>query len=270
MIKVDVSVSNNCIKILKNAFSGQLIDPRAEKSTKVAFKLSAQLLQDSWKNWARGESLNGAEDIKSPNNNLALSIKVLQYGPLDYEIGTNSRYMKRIQEGQRAYDMKDTYPFGHKSRRTKDGRGYLIIPFRWGSNNGKDDPRAHYRHVVPQNIYNIVERYRVTQNLSTTHLEENYSREPVERREYTWGDRLNDEDAGMANGMVRMPHDEGKGEYFTFRVISEKNSMNGDKWWKKAVPPNNVTNALIQSNRETILRTIEKGMMGEFGGEDYN
>ena len=110
--------------------------------------------------------------------------------------------------------------------------------------------------------HKIVQKYKATVVSGTTHVEKNYRGQLIERQEYFWGDRLKDEDAGNANGMVKM---EGKGGYFTFRIITEKNMMNGAKWWKKAVPANDVPMALIQNNEKQIADLIEKGVLNDLG-----
>ena len=51
------------------------------------------------------------------------------------------------------YDMKQTHPYGKKSRVSIKGIPYLIIPFRWGTPNGKDTKRAHFNNVIPQKNY---------------------------------------------------------------------------------------------------------------------
>ncbi|MCQ2577552.1 MAG: hypothetical protein MJ176_03360 [Treponema sp.] len=267
MIKLDVTISNNTLQILTNAFSGRILDKDVMQATKSAFAQSAHLLKGEWGKWAEGGSLPGAENIKTPSTNLAQSIRVHEKGPFDYIVGTNSRNMERIVEGQKAYDMKETYPFARKSRRTKDGRGYLIIPFRWGTPNDKGGARAHYRNVIPKELKKIVERFKVTINTKEHHLEPNYRGELIERQEYFWGDRLNDEDAGMANGMVRMA---GGGGYFTFRIITEKNMFNGNKWWKKAVPPNDVLSALVRNNEKAIGELIDTGILTDLNGKNQN
>ena len=262
MIKLDVTISNNTLRILSNAFSGAITNPNVMQATKSAFNQGAKIIERSWKSWSMGGKINGAEDIKNPNPKLAQSIKTYDLGPFDKEIGTNSQYMERVISGQEAYDMKETYPFGRKSRRTKDGRGYLIIPFRWGTPNKDGSARAHFRNVIPQELYKEVMKYKASVISGETHMEENYRGQLIERQEYFWGDRLKDEEAGMLNGLVRMSN---KGGYFTFRIITEANSMNSQKWWKKAVPPNDVPAALVQSNEKQISDLIEHGILGDMG-----
>ena len=264
MIKLDVTFSDNTLKILSNAFSGAITDPNVMQATKVAFKRGANLLRDDWKTWARGGSLEGAEDIKTPSPRLAQSIKIVENGPFDSVIGTDSPQMERVVKGQKAYDMKETYPFGRKSRRTKDGRGYLIIPFRWGTPGKNGEGRAHFRNVIPQDLYKLVKRFKASVVTDETHLESNYRGQLIERHEYFWGDRLKEEDGaiGNAEGMVKMAN---KGGYFTFRIISEKNMFNGDKWWKKAVEPNDVPGAIVRKNEKLIADLIEKGLLADLG-----
>ena len=262
MIKLDVTISNNTLNLLKNSFSGSILNPKIMQATKKAFNEGAKIINRSWKDWSNGASLPGAENIKNPNPKLGQSIKTYDLGPFDKEIGTDSPFMERIINGQEAYDMKETYPFGRKSRRTKDGRGYLIIPFRWGTPNKNGGPRAHFRNVIPQELYNQVKKYKASVIANETHMEENYRGDLIERKEYFWGDRLKEEDAGMINGLVRMAN---KGGYFTFRIITEKNAMNGSKWWKKAVPPNDVPMALVQNNEKQISELIEQGILADLG-----
>lgn len=265
MIEVKTTISNNTLEILSNGFK-YFTDKNAAQATKGAFMRGAKLIEGQWKAWAGGASIPGADDIKNPSQNLAQSIKTHETGPFTVEIGTNSPNMERIVNGQKAFDMKETYPFGRKSRRTKDGRGYLIIPFRWGTPNKNGEARAHFRNVIPQSLYNEIKKYKVSVISGETHMEENYKRDLIERQEYFWGDRLKDEDAGNMNGLVRM-EDGKKSTYFTFRVITEKNSMNAEKWWKKAVPPNDVPMALMQNNEKQIADLIERGILSDLGTE---
>lgn len=266
MIKLDTTISNNALDILTNAFNGVITDRRAMTGTKTAFMSAAHYLRKDWADWARGAKLQGAEDIKNPNPKLAASIQVAEITPFRLEVGTNSLYMKRIVEGQKAFDMKETYPFGEKSRRRvdKDGNvhGYLIIPFRWGTPGKNGAARAHFRNVIPPNVYNLVKRFKTTVVEKETHLEANYRGKLIERREYTWGDRLKSENVENINGLVRMDN---RGGYFTFRIITEKNMLNANKWWKKAVAPNDVPNALIRKDYIKIEQIIQEGIKADLG-----
>lgn len=264
MIEVKTTISNNTLEILSNGFK-YFTDKNAAQATKGAFMRGAKLIEGQWKAWAGGASIPGADDIKNPSQNLAQSIKTHEIGPFTVEIGTNSPNMERIVKGQKAFDMKDTYPFGRKSRRTKDGRGYLIIPFSWGTPDGKTNTRAHYRNIVPQQYYKEILKYRATIISKETHLEPNYKGQMIERWEYFWGDRLRDEDAGNANGMIRTSDGSSGHKHFTFRVITEKNSMNAEKWWKKAVPPNDVPMALVQNHEKQIADLVEHGILEDLG-----
>lgn len=234
--------------------------PRA----KAAFDMAAKLIQKSWQNWAMGGSIAGAEDIKNPSPNLTRSIKIRRIGDFDISIETDSSYMDRIQNGTAEFDMKDTYPYGKKSRVSKKGIPYLIIPFQWGTPNSSGGARAHFGNTITQEVYAILKsrKFKKSMRKTDTHIEPNYQGENIERSEYDWGDRFNDEDAGNMNGMVRMKANS-KSTYFTFRVISANSPANS--WKRKAVPPNDVVSAVEKATRKDVEALLQEGLEQELG-----
>ena len=276
MIKVDVTLTDDTLIQLRaalNGFSGSnggKIMPR----TKAAFNQASKLIQKSWQNWAMGGSIAGAADIKNPSPNLARSIKIRGIGDFDVSIETDSPYMERIQNGVAEFDMKDTYPYGKKSRVSKKGIPYLIIPFQWGTPNGKGGARAHFGNTIPQVVYEILKSKEFKKSIKTEeiHIEKNYSGENIERAGYDWGDRLglNDildaaGDEGISTyvlGMVRMKANS-KSTYFTFRVISANSPANS--WKRKAIPPNDVVSAVEKATRKDVEALLQEGLEQELG-----
>lgn len=266
MIRVDVTLTDDTLMKLQAALSGfsgsngGKIMPR----TKAAFDMASKLIQKSWQNWAMGGSIAGASDIKKPNPNLARSIKIRRIGDFNISIGTDSLYMERIQNGVAEYDMKDTYPYGKKSRVSKRGVPYLIIPFRWGTPSGNGGGRAHFGNTITQEVYAILKsrKFKMSGRTSKTHGEKNYSGENIERGEYEWGDRVNDKSAGNMNGMVRMRSHK-TSTYFTFRLISANSPANS--WKRKAIPPNDVVSAVEKATRKDVEALLQEGLEQELG-----
>jgi hypothetical protein len=263
MIRVNIDTEDNVLQelayMLPSLFGGGVAP-----ATKQAFNTSARYIQGVWKGWAMGDPIAGIQKIKNPNQNLANSIRVKENGPFDADIYTESPYAQRIQDGQPELDMKTTHPYGRKSRVSKEGIPYLIIPFRWGTPNGNGEARAHFGNVIPQPMYEAIKAFKMTKSfrLKSTHDEENYSGQPIERSEYEWGDRL--EADGNMDGMVRMGSETRRGgsTYFTFRIISA-NSPQGS-WIRKAVPPLDVVSAVENATRPVVEDVIQAGLEADF------
>lgn len=259
MKSLDITFDNDLLLKLQNVLEnkGQMLP-----ATKTAFNVSAQAVQADWQKWAMGGSIDGAEDIKNPSPKLAQSIKIQRKGDFEYVIGTDSKYMEQIENGRDAQDMKLTYPFGKRSRVSKDNIPYLIIPFRWGTPNKNGNARASFKaNVIPQSLYPIVRKLKASVTNSEKRLEENAEGIPIERATYDWGGRLTKDivpDSRM-EGMVRMSGGAGA---FTFRIIS----MNSPaaSWWKKRVPPNHVLEGLKRQAEKRTAQLIEEGLKADF------
>lgn len=270
MITVSVDLDDELLKQLQAHLRGFMGNNGGNVSpgTAKAFSTAAKLIQKSWQNWAMGGSLIGAADIKSPNPRLAGSIHVKRFTDFDYSIETDSRYMERIQNGSPEFDMKSKYPYGNKSRVAQKGKNkgipYLIIPFRWGTPNKEGGARAHFGNVIPLEVYKILQsrNFRQSRRTENTHNEQNFRGEDVERSEYDWGDRLNDEDLGNANGMVKMRANS-KSTYFTFRIISANSPSNS--WIRKEVPPNNVVEAVKNTTKQNVEDILQAGLEQDLG-----
>ena len=190
MFSVDVTLSDNLLNELRArlaAFAGKNGGEIAP-ATSAAVSTAAKIIQDTWRGWAKGESIEGADDIRKASPRLATSINVKMNGSLDAEIGTDSPYMKRIQQGSPEYDMKKTYPYGRKSRMSKRGRPYLIVPFTWHTPNDEGGARARgsLANTIPENLLGIARGMRRSYTTGETRIEKNARGEDVERAEYSW------------------------------------------------------------------------------------
>lgn len=219
-------------------------DARNLPHTKYAFDSVVKSVQRQWKGWAMGGDIDGIDSIKHPNNKLSKSINIANKGDFHSVVFSNSMYAQRIEDGTPEVDMKEKYPYARKSRISKKGVPYLIIPFRWGA--GKE--AAHFRgNVVPDYLLNALRKMKTSQKKETTHFESNYQGQPIPRAEYNWGGRITEEmaDDDRQIGLVRMA---GGGGYFTFRIISAK-SPSGS-WIRKEVKPIPVSSTIAKNTQK--------------------
>ncbi|WP_461246369.1 hypothetical protein [Treponema sp. R6D11] len=266
MIRFSVTVDSEILQRLAT------MGARAFPAGKAAFDASANLIQSQWQAWAMGGSLNGIPEISSPSANLARSIKIRKNSAFDVNIESESIQAQRIQEGTEELDMKTTHPFGNKSRVSKEGVPYLIVPFRWGTPNAQGGARAHFKNVIPQNMYSAVlafkmetsRRKTVREDGSTAvHIEKNYRGQSIQRSEYDCGGRIKAD--GNVNGLVSFPDESKKrgSTYFPFRIISRDSPA--DSWIRKAVPPVDVTGALERTTRPVVEDMIRTGLEADLG-----
>ena len=266
MLSVDVTLSDNLLNEIRAqlaAFAGKNGGEIAP-ATSAAVSTAAKIIQDTWRGWAKGASIEGAADIRKASSRLAASITVRRNGSLDAEIGTDSPYMKRIQQGSPEYDMKKTYPYGRKSRVSKRGRPYLIIPFTWHTPNSEGGARAHgsLANTIPENLLSLVRKMRRSYTTGETHIEKNARGENIARAEYSWGDRLKAE--GNINGLVVM-NSKTHTAFTTFRVISVDSPKSS--WIRKEIPANDVAAAVARATSSAVKEVIEEGLKADFGLE---
>lgn len=253
-------------------------------NTSNALYAVAKSIENAWKGWAMGGSIQGVENIPHPNSKIAASIKTTPEKPQfsDYEISSGNPYMIDLQNGKdETIDMKapdSPWLNGKKSRvNKKDGSPYLIVPFSWGT-PGRTGGSAHFRNVVPSGIVRALRRRELSRRLQSTHTEPNARGEDILRHEYDWGGRVAEDEArhtdsngnatGYDVGMVRMQdtaHPSGNGgKYFTFRVISAKSAA--DKWIQhRHIKPHDVTGALKREFEQMIQQTVNEAFKSDIG-----
>lgn len=203
-----------------------------------------------WVRYAMGEQLPDGQIINPRSGTYGRSIQLRQLGPFSAEVYSNLPYAQSIEQGMPARDLKRMLDHSLKVRLTKDGRRYLIIPFRhnaptsvlgnqmpkevadWWQDTGRQ-PSAiigTYRRVSGTGAYDTKTRQLIT----------------VPGRTYSWGSRLTKADleglgitgqaARRLEGMVNFRKPNARGgaahsKYLTFRVM-----MEGSKGWQaKAV-----------------------------------
>lgn len=237
-----------------------------------SFHRSAQYAQNIWNNYLLGGELEGIEPLDKPLNPKNINLHVVDKGDFESAVVSNSNKLDEIQHGSQPvfYDMKQTHPYGRKSRVSKDGIPYLIIPFRWGTPNGKGTKRR-WNNVIPQKEYNTFIKDLLLSTVkkrdpNNPRFEKNAKGELIERARYTWKSRLSENEAwdDRSVGMVRMK-DVRQSTYFTFRIISAKSPANKWLYWKDGKNAVDMLGALEKTTRPGIEKIIDAGIKADLG-----
>lgn len=237
-------------------------------ATSASFHNAAEYAQNIWNEYLTGGNLEGIEPLEKPINPKNANLHIVDNGDFESSVVTNSKQVEEIQQGSNPvyYDMKKTHPYGLKSRVNKDGIPYLIIPFRWGTPNGKGTKRR-WNNVIPQKEYDtIVKGMSLSRKKDTTHFEPNAKGTDISRAEYVWKGRLKDVDAwdDRSVGMVRMKDIRGS-TYFTFRIISAKSPSGSWLYWKDGKNAVDMLGALGRTTKPGIEKIIEAGIKQDLG-----
>ena len=242
-------------------------------NTAAAFARAAEYVRNMWSGYLMGEQeLSGIEFMSGVTSAMVRSIRSRYNGDLDYTIFSDNRQLESKVHGSKEveYDMKLTHPYGKKSRMSKKGIPYLIIPFRWGTPNQKGTKRAHFNNVIPQAHYETsvkgLEMSKV--NVDKNYFESNFKGENIERKGYDWAKfgRLKEDQAwdDRSVGMVRMKDmASGKSTYFTFRIISAKSPQGSWIYHKDAVPAIDLMDALVRTAKPGVDRIISEGVQAD-------
>ncbi len=197
----------------------------------------AQLTQRRWLEYASGARPLGTGQLHSATGAYLSSIKIEEEGALRYVIYSDDPKAAFIEEGFPSFDLKKMLATSHKARTTKDGRKYLVVPFRH-----KMPSAGALGVVMPQEAQQWWLAQDRRSSVVTGHYRERSVQDgvtPVTRNTYQWGDRMTradvqgmglEPDSALGSrlvGMVRFQHNEDRGgSYVTFRVMVE-----GGKGW---------------------------------------
>lgn len=243
-------------------------------NTDAAFARAAQKVRQMWTDYLTGSiQLPGVDTPDKVTSAMVRSIRT-QDKTTDQEfhhtISSDNRQLEQLENGQKEveYDMKQTHPYGKKSRVSKKGVPYLIIPFRWGTPNQKGTKRARWNNVIPKAAYetNVKGLEISAVNEMKKYFEANYRGENIQRQGYDWAKkgRLKEEDAwdDRSVGMVRMKDITGS-SYFTFRIVSAKSPQNSWIYHKDAKPALKYIEALENAARPEVEKIIEQGIKAD-------
>jgi hypothetical protein len=215
----------------------------------------AERAQTIWMGYAAGDPLPDGSKIQARSGAYLRSIHLFQNSQFSAEVFSEAPHARSIEEGTPARDLKKMLDTSLKVRQTKDGRRYLIIPFRWGTPGAT----GFGKNVMPQQVHDMfggqagVKPSRVSgvgKRLSGTGAYSVKTKAPfqVRQREYKWGGRLTADSLKTAGvhgtqakrmlGMVNFQKPSattggGKhSKYFTFRMMVE-----GSKGWLVPAQP---------------------------------
>lgn len=199
-----------------------------------------------WQAYAAGLPMPNGMRVTNRTGEYQRSIMVRQLGDFAAEVYSDLPYARAIEDGSPARDMHDMLNYSLKVRLTKDGKRYLIIPFRHntpGATIGANMPESvatWWRGKAASHV--VSEHTRV----SGTGAYDIRTRAPatVAAWKYQWGDRLSKRalqglgitgtSAKRLEGMVHFRNPGGSapakgshGQYITFRVMAE-----GSKGWR--------------------------------------
>lgn len=263
------------LKNLANKFKDTIENAPAAAlpNTANALAQAAKYVHNMWTGYLTGsQPLNGIDFMSGVTSAMVRSIRSRYNGDLSYTISSDNRQLEQKVHGSKEveYDMKQTHPYGKKSRVSKKGIPYLIIPFRWGSPNGKGTKRAHFNNVIPQASYETsVKGLAMSKvNIDKKYFEANIKGENIQRQGYDWAKfgRLTEDQAwdDRSVGMVRMKDmASGKSTYFTFRIISAKSPENSWIYHKDAIPAVDMMGALVRTVKPQVDSLLREGVKAD-------
>lgn len=205
----------------------------------AAVALVANKVQERWREYAQNKPLPNGKVIGTRTGAYLKSIQIEKKDPLRWEVFSDAPYASSIEYGTAAYDMKQALATSPKVRRTKDGKRYLIIPFRWGTPGTVTFGAKNTMSAAEHRFLKILEPSHVVG--MGTRESGNYPGLMIPRRIYQWGGRHNGagnplfdgEKGKRMQGMVRFDNPGGQhSHYMTFRVMSE----DSPGWIRPAIP----------------------------------
>ena len=192
-----------------------------------------------WAAYAKGaEPLPGGKRLTPRTGSYLNSIQLRATGAASYRVFSDAPHAAAIEFGTGPRDMKRMLETSVKVRRTKDGRRYLIIPFRWGTGTGSGGGVSFGHQVMPSAIYEDLAKHLASSRIvghgrraSGQWNTDTPVGKQVRQRHYAWGGRLSAaalvaSGASAAHvrrmqGMVKMPRGGGEHTYMTFRTMVE-------------------------------------------------
>lgn len=209
--------------------SGQAVFPNLEHAVKTI----ANAAHQRWLAYAQGKPLPDGKIITPRSGAYLKSIQIRQIDSTHWEIFSDAPYAGAIEYGTGPYDLKQILKTSDRVRRTKSGKRYLIIPFRWGTGTGSGKGVSFGRQVMAPEVHAIAKSLIPSQVVGMTQRESgNFPGKMIPQAKYKWGGRLQHADLARAGiggqqaqrmaGMVRFDNPGGKhSQYLTFRVMSE-------------------------------------------------
>lgn len=205
----------------------QAVDEQVLPLVNQAVRAIAQTTQTRWM-----EAVARAKLWDGERSAYMESIQMQMTGPFSALVWSDYKYAEEIEEGRPARDLKRMLNTSPKVRATKDGRRYLVIPFRHNTPGNESHAAA-----MPQHIYDeakelkpskIVGQMRRQSGLGAmdvktrTHL-------TVNQNVYQWGARLKTPEKRYSNMYRFDAKTPGGGRYSTYMTF--RTMMEGSNGW---------------------------------------
>ena len=265
MIRIQVAQADpyllELVETLKNLPKGQT--PITEQSLAIG----ASILQEEWWSYANGAAIPGtAKKLRFPTGRLAASIKRKRISRFAWMIYSDDPVMRFYDTDTGEKDYKLTHPYGRKSRVSKKGVPYLIVPFRHNvpGSAGLTIPKELYSKIRAELRKGTFLKSVI--NPLNKKIQPNYAGEPIVRQGYDWGSRIQGLSKSLRNyeGMVVMDTSTARkasSAYFTFRVISAKSPPGS---WMNPERPS-LTKFAVQNRIEDVKELIAEGVARDLG-----
>lgn len=213
-----------------------------------AVRAIAQKAANDWQEAIlRGKMWQGEKD------DYAKSVKWEMTGDFSAFVSSDYRYAAEIETGRPSRDLKKMLDTSNKVRRTKNGKRFLVIPFRHNLNSMPSAVSSMAGSLSQSSVTSVGRRPSgqvtnlspktgmspASKSLQTPFLSNrNGKAMAVASRNYAWGDRMSKaalKSAGLSSGdqkkyagMVRMkantPNGSKSSSFLTFRVMMEGSS----------------------------------------------
>lgn len=216
---------------LTSLTGGKEIDETLSRAASYAVKALVERGREIWVEYANGASMPNGKRVGKISGQYARSIESRMTGALSGEVFTNNTYAGWLEHGGDR-DLKKMLLTSDKTRRGKNGKLYLIIPFRHQVPGALLNPQSTAENVEKGMTQAI---YAIAKELKASVPEGKYTRisatgDAIPSTRWRWGGRLAREEIervspSAANarhlaGMVKMNR-AGQTQYRTFRVMSE-------------------------------------------------
>jgi len=200
--------------------------------------------------------------------------------PLELRLENDLPYAIVIEEGRPQLDMLPHYLVSSKTRVSKKGKPYLVIPFRHGTPGsvtfGSD--------VMPEEVHQVVKsrEFGASRRLPRIYFSPNIHGRPATRYTYKWGSRYSAGEnqlmhipegknwaSGKYEGMVKMerPGSTRHMEYMTFRTASAESRLRDpNAWVLPAVTGKYVAETALNQMAPFIEESLMEGLRKDFEG----
>ena len=253
MVQYKISLDLSAIAEAANSAVNEQVFPLLNQAVNA-------IAQQTRANWM--ESVHRAKLWSGEKDAYAGSISMQMTGPFSAVIESDYQHAQAIETGRPPRDLKKMLDTSHKVRRTKDGRRFLVIPFRHNT-PGNDGLGP----AMPQHVYDVASKLIPSKVVGTglrrageitsarigrgmTPLGENRQRRSpylsdiktrgpvmVTKRNYQWGERLGAGSMGpnprgkvdRFAGMVRFDTSAGGKRYSTYMTF--RTMMEGSSGW---------------------------------------